>query len=469
MRVLARDGAALLLERASGGRCLAAMARAGADDEATQILCRAAVSLHAPRGGPRPPTLVPLEVWFRALAPAARRFGGILEDADRTARALLATAEAPVVLHGDIHHENVLDGGPRGWLAIDPQGLIGERGFDYANILCNPDIEVAGARGRLRARVAIIAEEAGLEPRRILAWTLAYAGLSASWTLADGDDASAALAIYRRRRVASLTPSPPRGLCAQREETQMSRTLMAVFAAAALVGGASDARAQPAPAYVTTAVADPGRPADDTARDALRKPAAVVAFAGVKPGDKVYELLPGGGYFTRILSKTVGPGGHVFAAVPDPKSPFAEPAAAKIAADPAYANVSVVLVGPAGMSGLPPLDAIWTSDNYHDLHLSQVHIDVVALDRQWFAALKSGGVLLIIDHVAPAGSPATETADKLHRIDPAVIRQEVESAGFRFAGASDVLRNPADPHTAIVFDPSIRGHTDQVVFRFVKP
>lgn len=100
-----------------------------------------------------------------------------------------------MVLHGDIHHDNVLDGGPRGWLAIDPKGLIGERGFDYANMLCNPGIDVAGGPGRLAARTTIVACEARLEPQRILLWTLAYAGLSASWTLGDGADASQALAI----------------------------------------------------------------------------------------------------------------------------------------------------------------------------------------------------------------------------------------------------------------------------------
>ncbi|MHB8529546.1 MAG: class I SAM-dependent methyltransferase [Caulobacteraceae bacterium] len=249
----------------------------------------------------------------------------------------------------------------------------------------------------------------------------------------------------------------------------MARMLLAAIAAAALSASAASAAAQPIPPPVAAAVADPGRPADDRARDAARKPAEVVAFAGVKPGDKVLELLPGAGYFTRILAKTVGPSGHVWAAVPDRKSSFAEPAADKIAADPAYGNVSVIILGPTSLTGLPPLDAIWTSDNYHDLHLSQVHTDVPALDRQWFAALKSGGVLLIIDHVALAGSPATATADKLHRIDPAIIRAEVESAGFKFDGESNVLRNPADPHTALIFDPSIRGHTDQVVYRFRKP
>ncbi|HEY5070486.1 MAG TPA: methyltransferase [Caulobacteraceae bacterium] len=248
----------------------------------------------------------------------------------------------------------------------------------------------------------------------------------------------------------------------------MVRIFLAALAAVVVSATASSA-APPIPGPIAAAVADPKRPPDDTAKDAARRPAQVVAFAGVKPGDKVLELLPGAGYFTRVLSKTVGPAGHVWAATPDRKSPFAEPAADKIAADPAYANVSVVQIGPTGMTGLPPLDMIWTSDNYHDLHLSQVHIDVPALDRQWFAALKSGGVLFIVDHVALPGSPVTETADKLHRIDPAVIRREVESAGFKFDGESDVLRNPADPHTALIFDPSIRGHTDQIVYRFRKP
>jgi streptomycin 6-kinase len=194
-RVLARDGAALLLERVVGERSLAAMARGGKDDEATAILCRTALSLHAPRAGAPPASLVPLPLWFRALAPAAGRFGGILRQSADAAGKLLASAAEPVVLHGDIHHDNVLDGGSRGWLAIDPKGLIGERGFDYANMLCNPGIEVAGAPGRLAARAAIVAREGRLEPQRILMWTLAYAGLSAAWTLGDGDDASQALAI----------------------------------------------------------------------------------------------------------------------------------------------------------------------------------------------------------------------------------------------------------------------------------
>ena len=241
----------------------------------------------------------------------------------------------------------------------------------------------------------------------------------------------------------------------------------AALAATLLVAGAAWTADAPSP--IAAAVADAHRPAADTARDEARKPAEMLAFAGVKPGDQVLEILPGGGYFTRLLSKAVGPKGHVWAAVPDPKSKFAEPAAAAIAADAAYGNVSVIVIGPANMTALPPLDMIWTSQNYHDLHLSEVHTDVAALDKLWLSILKPGGTLLIIDHAALPGSPATATADKLHRIDPAVVRQEVEGAGFKFDGQSDALRNPADPHTAIVFDPASRGKTDQFALRFRKP
>lgn len=249
--------------------------------------------------------------------------------------------------------------------------------------------------------------------------------------------------------------------------TFLARTLAGAVIAAALAGYAA---ASPVPApSIAAAVADGHRPASDTARDAARKPAEMLAFAGVKPGDQVLEILPGGGYFTRMLSIAVGPNGHVYAAAPDPASKFAEPAAATLAADPTYANVSVIQITAPAMGALPPLDVIWTSQNYHDLHLSAVNTDVLALDKLWLKILKPGGTLLVIDHVALAGSPATATADKLHRIDPAIARQEIESAGFKFDGQSEVLRNGADPHTAIVFDPSIRGKTDQFVFRFRKP
>ncbi len=171
-RVLAHEGEALLLERAQGTTSLAALARSGGDDEACRILCRTAARLHRPANCPLPP-LVPLTHWFKELAPAAARYGGIFSLCASTASALLARPQDAGVLHGDIHHGNVLHFGGRGWLAIDPKGLWGERGFDYANLFCNPDFEAATAPGRLAWRATLVAAESGLEHRRLLQWALA--------------------------------------------------------------------------------------------------------------------------------------------------------------------------------------------------------------------------------------------------------------------------------------------------------
>lgn len=189
-QVLAHDGPALLLERIEGGLSLTALVGAGQDDEASHILCRVAAQLHTPRPEPLP-ELVPLETWFRALEPASRQYGGLLVDCAATARHLLSTPQDARPLHGDIHHTNVLHSHQRGWLAIDPKGLIGERGFDYANIFCNPDLETAIRPGRLSRQAGVVAGAAGLERGRLLRWVLAYAGLSAAWHLEDGQETEA--------------------------------------------------------------------------------------------------------------------------------------------------------------------------------------------------------------------------------------------------------------------------------------
>ena len=194
-RVLARNGDALLLERLIGARSLSAMARSGEDDEATRILCQTAQALHRPRREPAPKSLIPLGDWFRALEPAASQHGGTFQTSAAVAKSLLKTARSPVVLHGDFHHDNVLDGGARGWLVIDPKGLIGEAGFEYANLFRNPDIHVALAPGQLRRRAAIVVNETGLGMRRLLQWVLAYAGLGAAWSLSSGDDPGPGLRI----------------------------------------------------------------------------------------------------------------------------------------------------------------------------------------------------------------------------------------------------------------------------------
>lgn len=183
-RVLEYDDEAILLERATGKRSLAAMATHGEDDEASLIICETIAGLHAPRHAPAP-ELIPLSDWFRPLL--AARSGGIIERCADTARKLLAEPRDVVPLHGDVHHGNILDFDERDWLAIDPKRLQGERGFDYANLFCNPDHPIALAPGRLARQADIVARAAGLERRRLLQWIIAWTGLSATWLIEDGE------------------------------------------------------------------------------------------------------------------------------------------------------------------------------------------------------------------------------------------------------------------------------------------
>lgn len=155
-----------------------------------------AARLHAPRRGPLP-DLHPLETWFQPLFQASTGQSALALAAD-TARQLLATPHTVCPLHGDLHHENVLDFGERGWLAIDPHGLLGERTFDYANIFTNPDLSdpsrpLAIMPGRLEARLDVVIKATGIEPGRLLRWIVAWTGLSAAWFIGDGDDKGAAI------------------------------------------------------------------------------------------------------------------------------------------------------------------------------------------------------------------------------------------------------------------------------------
>ena len=246
---------------------------------------------------------------------------------------------------------------------------------------------------------------------------------------------------------------------------------IALAGAAVLAAQVSQA-AHGIPAYITAAVNDSGRPADDTKRDADRKPGEVIAFAGIKPGMHIAELVPGSGYFTRIFAKVVGDKGYVYAYVPSELDEFVKKKLGNVDVSGQfhdYSNVSV-LHQPLAKFVLPEqVDVVWTSQNYHDFHDPFFGPqDMAALDKAIFAALKPGGVFLVIDHSAPKGSGIADT-NTLHRIDEAVVKQEVEAAGFKLAGESNVLRNPKDDRTLKVFDPSIRGKTDQFVLKFVKP
>ncbi len=249
----------------------------------------------------------------------------------------------------------------------------------------------------------------------------------------------------------------------------MRRTLVFAAAAVLIAAAVPPAFAAPSP-HVAAALADPGRSAEDRARDAARKPAEVLAFAEVKPGDKVADLVMGTGYFTRILARAVGPQGKVYAYQPTEFVKFAAEygeAPKKAAAD--HPNVAAVVTPFADVAFPEPLDVVFTAQNYHDFHIKEVPPGTAEkVNRAVFQALKPGGVYLIIDHHAAPGAGLT-AVDTLHRIDAKDVRAEVTAAGFVYEGAIEDLRNAADPRTANVFDKSIRGKTDQFVYKFRKP
>jgi len=262
------------------------------------------------------------------------------------------------------------------------------------------------------------------------------------------------------------------------------------------------------PAYIAAAVADSGRPATDTQRDALRKPGEVLSFAGVKPGDAVGELMPGRGYFTRLFCKAVGDKGHVYtvnitptmpmrgppppdmprgdgpppgaggpapgaggpppgAGGPPPGAGGPPPGGPPAPQAPPCPNVSSSSMKAADFALAGPLDIFWTSENYHDLHGGMFGTpDMKTFNRVIYAALKPGGVYMVEDHAAAPGSGARD-AGTLHRIDPQTVIAEVTAAGFVLDGRSDVLANPADTHTEAVF--GMNGRSDKFLLKFRRP
>ena len=264
---------------------------------------------------------------------------------------------------------------------------------------------------------------------------------------------------------------------------------------AALLFSAQASAADAVPNYIKAALSDPGRSAEEISRDNDRKAAAVLAFSGVKPGDKVIDLMPGAGYYTRIFSKLVGPKGHVYSIVPyvGPNPQFArteredaikqgKPVAARpidailqIQNIADYANVTGLWEGLGQYGGhvsVPEqVDLVWTSDNYHDLHNKRFGnakglLDMVAVDKAIFAALKPGGVFLVLDHAAAKGVGFSQT-ETLHRAESDAVKAEVLQAGFVFDGESNALVSPSDDHTKPIF--VMHDKTDQFVLRFKKP
>lgn len=249
---------------------------------------------------------------------------------------------------------------------------------------------------------------------------------------------------------------------ARRFLVPLAGALSLVFAAGAFAGDV--------PANIAAGVANPARPEAQRARDANRKPAEILAFAGVKPGDRVGDVMMGGGYFTRIFSGAVGPEGKVYAFQSTEFIAFSADYAKGQDETAKFApNIVPVRASLGAMAFPEPLDVIFTAQNYHDLHLGSATPEQIAgINKLMFAALKPGGVLVLIDHAAADGS-GDRDSNKLHRIDIALVKAELAAAGFVLEAESDVLRNPADARTISVFDPAINGKTDQFVLKFRKP
>ena len=213
-------------------------------------------------------------------------------------------------------------------------------------------------------------------------------------------------------------------------------------------------------------MADPRRPADEVARDAARKPAEMLAFADVGPGDVIADIRPEEGYFTRLLAPVVLPGGRVYAFVPTRTAARETPLAQGLAAE--YGNVVAMEGALDAMTFPEPLDAVFMVQEYHDFHIPAFGVDVNRMNKAVFDALKPGGYYIVIDHAGRDGTGNTEV-QSLHRIEGEFLKREVEAAGFVFDGESDAIRNAEDDRTINVFDERIRYRTDQFVYRFRKP
>jgi predicted methyltransferase len=217
-------------------------------------------------------------------------------------------------------------------------------------------------------------------------------------------------------------------------------------------------------------LADGSRSDADKARDAGRKPAAVVAFLGIEPGMTVVDLIAAGGWYTEVLSEAVGPNGHVYAQNTAFTLSFRDGAndkamTARLAGD-RLPNVER-LDREIGDLGLAPgsVDAALTALNFHDIYNGSGPDAAKGFLQVVLTILEPGGVLGIIDHVGVAGADN----EKLHRIEPEKVVELAKTVGFVVEARSDLLANPADDHTKGVFDPSIRGKTDRFLLRLRKP
>ena len=242
--------------------------------------------------------------------------------------------------------------------------------------------------------------------------------------------------------------------------------------AAAAIALASPAWA--APANVASAVASASRTADNVKLDESRKPAEVLRFFGLQDGMAVIDMFGGNRYWAEIIAPAVGPKGSVVVWQPtqflnDKRKAEFDAFAAR---QPNVTLISSPFEQPS--LGTNRFDFLIMNLDYHDTYWQSEERKIPRMDPdQWlkslYAAMKPGAVVGIIDHVASPNDDARATVEKLHRIDPAVVKADFQRAGFVLEEQSDMLRNPADDHTLGVFDPAIRGKTDRFVFRFRKP
>lgn len=239
---------------------------------------------------------------------------------------------------------------------------------------------------------------------------------------------------------------------------------------AAEVEAAMGLRAEETEAWRQTlylqAIADPRRPAAEVERDPLRHPADMLHFIGLMPGDRIADIRPEEGYFSRLFAPVVGEAGQVYAFVPTLTAGREQAFAEGLQRD--YGNVTPVIGLLDEMSFDQPLDVVFMGQEYHDFHIDRFDVDVAEMNRRVFQALRPGGVYVILDHSGRPGTGNTEVAT-LHRIEGAFLRREVEAAGFVFEAETRVVANPADPLDISVFDESIRGRSDQFAYRFRRP
>lgn len=258
---------------------------------------------------------------------------------------------------------------------------------------------------------------------------------------------------------------------------RLSYPLLGVLLSAGVCSAQPQELSPSAVTALQTSLNDPQRPEADRARDSQRKPGELMRFAEVTPGQQVVDLMPGGGYFTRLFSRAIGPTGRVYGLLPSNREKLSERfvqildqnhAGLETLVKDGYSNLRPHLA-PLHALNLPTaVDLVWTAQNYHDIYGYFGAEATAASNAEIFKALKPGGIYLVIDHVGNPGDDL-QSARSLHRIDPELVKKQVTAAGFVLEAESSLLRNPADTHSLSVFAPEIRGNSDQFVFKFRKP